>query len=107
MMASRTTTDFQHYPPTDLLGTLRNTYGVNNIKHASKEWKEMSFYQEMLFFSYIFSFQGLLSTTFVADVYYVEDGNDSEVEKKSIFVKVPLTGDASKNFKQVEQQQLV
>ena len=62
----------------------------------------MSFYQEMLFFSYIFSFQGLLSTTFVADVYYVEDGNDSEVEKKSIFVKVPLTGDASKNFKQVE-----
>ena len=35
------------------------------------------------------------------DVFYKEDGNESEEEKKSIFVKVPLMGDASKNFKQV------
>ena len=44
-------------------------------------------------------FQGLLSTTFMVDVFFTEDGN--EEEKKSIFVKVPLTGDSSKNFKQV------
>ena len=28
--------------------------------------------------------------------------NKEELEKKSIFVKVPLTGEASKNFKQVK-----
>ena len=41
-----------------------------------------------------------MSTTFIVDVYFSEDGKEEE-EKKSIFVKVPLTGDSSKNFKQV------
>merc|ERR1711892_637776 len=43
--------------------------------------------------------QGLLSTTFIVDVYFQE--GDEEEEKKSIFVKIPLIGEASKNFKQV------
>ena len=35
----------------------------------------------------------------MVDVFFSEDGHEDE--KKSIFVKVPLTGDSSKNFKQV------
>ena len=46
-----------------------------------------------------------MSTTFIVDVLFSEDGN--EEEKKSIFVKVPLTGDSSKNFKQVSLFHLV
>ena len=41
----------------------------------------------------------MLSTTYIVDVYYEEEGKENV--KKSIFVKVPLTGDASKDFKQV------
>ena len=44
--------------------------------------------------------QGLLSTTFLVDIFFKEDGG--EEEKKCVFVKVPLTGEASKNFKQVK-----
>merc|ERR1711892_1010703 len=43
--------------------------------------------------------QGLLSTTFIVDVFFQEEKGDEE--KKSIFVKIPLIGEASKNFKQV------
>merc|ERR1711892_1594243 len=43
--------------------------------------------------------QGLLSTTFIVDVFFQEEEGDEE--KKSIFVKIPLIGEASKNFKQV------
>ena len=35
----------------------------------------------------------------MVDVFFSEDGHEDE--KKSLFVKVPLTGDSSKNFKQV------
>ena len=41
----------------------------------------------------------MLSTTYIVDVYYEEEGKENV--KKSIFVKVPLMGDASKDFKQV------
>merc|ERR1711892_298310 len=44
--------------------------------------------------------QGLLSTTFIVDVFFQEEEEGDE-EKKSIFVKIPLIGEASKNFKQV------
>merc|ERR1712106_447644 len=43
--------------------------------------------------------QGLLSTTFIVGVFFQEEEGDEE--KKSIFVKIPLIGEASKNFKQV------
>ena len=36
------------------------------------------------------------------DVYFSHEKQENQdLEKKSIFVKVPLTGEASKNFKQV------
>ena len=41
----------------------------------------------------------MLSTTYIVDVYYEEEGKEDG--EKSIFVKVPLTGEASKDFKQV------
>ena len=41
----------------------------------------------------------MLSTTYIVDVYYEEEGKENV--KKSIFVKVPLMGEASKDFKQV------
>ena len=44
--------------------------------------------------------QGLLSTTFLVDVFFRTDHDQEEEEKKSIFVKIPLTGEAGKNFKQ-------
>ena len=46
--------------------------------------------------------QGLLSTTYLVEIFFHtanEDGD--EEEKKSVFVKIPLTGEAGKNFKQV------
>ena len=80
--------------------------------------------------------QGLLSTTYLVEIYFhttsgggegvleeeerksggedvlVEEERKSgggenvleEEEKKSVFVKIPLTGDAGKNFKQVISQ---
>ena len=39
--------------------------------------------------------QGLLSTTYIVDVKYEYSGEEGE---KSIFVKVPLTGDAAKSL---------
>ena len=49
-------------------------------------------------------FQGLLSTTFLVDIFFrtKETENEEEEEKKSVFVKIPLTGEAGKNFKQVK-----
>ena len=51
----------------------------------------------------IYYFQGLLSTTFLVDIFFrtKETENEEEEEKKSVFVKIPLTGEAGKNFKQV------
>ena len=66
--------------------------------------------------------QGLLSTTYLVEIYFhttsgggegvleeeekTSAGTDilEEEEKKSVFVKIPLTGDAGKNFKQVISQ---
>ena len=50
--------------------------------------------------------QGLLSTTYLVEIYFHTtsgggEGVLEEEEKKSVFVKIPLTGDAGKNFKQV------
>ena len=50
--------------------------------------------------------QGLLSTTYLVEIYFHTtsvggEGVSEEEEKKSVFVKIPLTGDAGKNFKQV------
>ena len=53
--------------------------------------------------------QGLLSTTYLVEIYFHTtsgggEGVLEEEEKKSVFVKIPLTGDAGKNFKQVISQ---
>ena len=67
--------------------------------------------------------QGLLSTTYLVEIYFhtTSGGGEGvleeeerksgggenvleEEEKKSVFVKIPLTGDAGKNFKQVISQ---
>ena len=53
--------------------------------------------------------QGLLSTTYLVEIYFhTTSGGGEDVleeeEKKSVFVKIPLTGDAGKNFKQVISQ---
>ena len=63
--------------------------------------------------------QGLLSTTYLVEIYFHTtsggredvlgeeekkgggEGVLEEEERKSVFVKIPLTGDAGKNFKQV------
>ena len=64
--------------------------------------------------------QGLLSTTYLVEIYFHttsggredvleekerkssgREGVLEEEERKSVFVKIPLTGDAGKNFKQV------
>ena len=65
--------------------------------------------------------QGLLSTTYLVEIHFhttsgggegvleeeekTSAGTDIlEEERKSVFVKIPLTGDAGKNFKQVISQ---
>ena len=46
--------------------------------------------------------QGLLSTTYLVEIFFhTANGDGDEEEKKSVFVKIPLTGEAGKNFKQV------
>jgi len=45
------------------------------------------------------SLQGLLSTTYIVDIDFTVDNED--LQKKSIFVKVPLTGPSAQNFKAV------
>ena len=46
-----------------------------------------------------FSFQGLLSTTYIIDIVYrVENGQE---QQKSIFLKVPLNGKAFRSFREV------
>ena len=80
----------------------KNDKCIHNVKIVRVEPKvnpEQVHSKETKCITQLNVFQGLLSTTFMVDVFFIEDGN--EEEKKSIFVKVPLTGDSSKNFKQV------
>ena len=53
-------------------------------------------------FAQKFDLQGLLSTTYLVEIFFhTANGEEEGEEKKSVFVKVPLTGEAGKNFKQV------
>eukprot|EP00091_Calanus_sinicus_P024535 TRINITY_DN8859_c0_g1_i1.p1 TRINITY_DN8859_c0_g1~~TRINITY_DN8859_c0_g1_i1.p1 ORF type:complete len:144 (-),score=27.67 TRINITY_DN8859_c0_g1_i1:9-440(-) len=45
------------------------------------------------------SLQGLLSTTYIIDIDFTVDNKDEQ--RKSIFLKVPLTGPSAQNFKAV------
>jgi hypothetical protein len=50
--------------------------------------------------------QGLLSTTYQVDVLF-SGGKDGAEEKKSIFVKVPLTGPRAQDYKEVTGASLI